>query len=358
MTTIKIGSRVITRDGFEEPFIIAEAGVNHEGDMEKARLMIKQAAEAGADAIKFQTYKAELITSKHSPAYWDRNKEPTSSQYELFKKYDKFWKKEYEELAKIAEEEGIIFLSTPFDYESADFLEPLMPAYKVASADITNLPFLRHIARKGKPILLSTGASTVSEIWKAIETITEEGNDQIVLLHCSLIYPTSLEKANLGMIKDMYNKFPEYIIGYSDHTLSEHVLDVLPVAWLLGAKVIEKHFTFDKTLPGNDHYHAMDKEDLKKLRAKISYLREMIGSLKKGYTDEELCARKFARRSLVARRDIKKDQIITEEDIIIKRPGTGIPPYLIDFVIGSIATRDIFEDEIIGFGDFRRPGQE
>jgi len=358
MKTIKIGSKIVTRDGFDEPFIIAEAGVNHEGDMEKAKLMVKQAAEAGADAIKFQTYKAELITSKHSPVYWDRQKEPTSSQYELFKKYDKFWKKEYEELAQIAESEGIMFLSTPFDFESADFLEPLMPAYKIASADITNLPFLRHIARKGKPILLSTGASTISEIWRAIEVITEEGNDQIVLLHCLLIYPTPIEKANLGMIKGMYNKFSDYVIGYSDHTLAEYVLDVLPTAWLLGAKVIEKHFTFDKTLPGNDHYHAMGKEDLKNLRAKILYLKEIIGSGKKSYSSEEENARKFARRSLVAKRDIKKGQVITEEDLIIKRPGTGIPPYLIDSVIGSIATRDISEDEIINFGDFKSVDKE
>ncbi|ACR79976.1 N-acetylneuraminate synthase family protein [Kosmotoga olearia] len=353
MKEIVIGNFKIIKGSLEKPYIIAEAGVNHEGDIEKAKLMIMQASEAGASAIKFQTYKAEKLASKYSPSYWNTNKEPTRSQYELFKKYDKFWKKEYEELANYAEQCGIDFLSTPFDFESADFLEPLMPAYKVASADITNIPFLRHIARKGKPILLSTGASTVSEIWQAIEAIKEEGNNQIVLLHCVLNYPTPIERANIGMIKDMVNKFQDYIIGYSDHTLPNKMEKVLTAAWLLGAQVIEKHFTFDKTLPGNDHYHAMDKEDLSRFVKLLDEYKEFLGNFEKHYIKEEEISRLNARRSLVAKRFIPAGKIIEETDIEIKRPGTGVSPLLYDKVIGSKATRDIGEDEILQFGDFR-----
>ena len=351
---IKIGRRYLDTDQpFEKPYIIAEAGVNHEGDLEKAKLMINQAAHAGADAIKFQTYKAEKLASKYSPSYWDTSKEPTKSQYELFKKYDKFWKNEYEMLADYAREKNIDFLSTPFDFESADFLEPLVPAYKIASADITNIPFLRYIAKKGKPILLSTGASTISEIWRAVEVIKSEGNNQIVLLHCVLNYPTTYENANLAMIYDMKRKFPDFVIGYSDHTLPEKIEDVLITAWLLGAQVIEKHFTFDKTLPGNDHYHSMDELDLKKLVDKIGFIRKILGRAEKHYLDSEVISRKNARRSIVAARRIPKGKIIDESDITIKRPGIGVPPEFYDVVIGSTATRDIQEDEILKFGDFK-----
>ena len=350
---IKIGKRYIDTDNpFEKPYLIAEAGVNHEGSMEKAKLMIEQAAHSGADAIKFQSYKAEKLASKYSPSYWDTSKEPIRSQYELFKKYDKFWKKEYEELASYAETFNIDFLSTPFDFESADFLEPLMPAYKIASSDITNLPFLRYIARKGKPIILSTGASTVSEIWRAIEVIREEGNDQIVLLHCVLNYPTAIKNANLAMIADMKRKFPDFVIGYSDHTLPDKIEEVLITAWLIGAQVIEKHFTFDKTLQGNDHYHSMDADDLEKLVKKIELIRKILGKREKHYLDSEIVARRNARRSLVAARYIPKGKVIEKDDIAIKRPGTGVPPDLYDVVVGSIASRNIEEDEILRFGDF------
>lgn len=350
---IKIGKRILDSDKpLERPYIIAEAGVNHEGDLEKAKLMISQASRAGADAIKFQTYKAEKLASKYSPAYWDTAQEPTRNQYELFKKYDKFWKKEYEELASYARKCGIDFLSTPFDIEAVDFLEPLVPAYKIASADITNIPLLKYVARKGKPIILSTGASSISEIWKAIEVIREEGNDQIILLHCVLNYPTPYENANLGMIADMRKKFSGYIIGYSDHTLP--MKEVLATAWLLGAQVIEKHFTYDKTLPGNDHYHAMDETDLKEFIEYLGFLRKIIGKTEKHYLESEVIARENARRSIVAARDIPKGKVIEEGDITVKRPGKGIPPELFFTVIGSVATRDIKEDEILEYGDFKK----
>lgn len=350
---IKIGNTILDNENrLEKPYIIAEAGVNHEGDINKARLMIKLAFEGGANAIKFQSYKAHLLATKNSPPYWDTKKEPAKSQYDLFKKYDSFWRDEYIELANYAREVGIDFLSTPFDFESADFLEPLVPAYKIASADITNLPFLRYVARKGKPILLSTGASAISEIWKAIETIENESNNQIVLLHCILNYPTDYKDANLGMIADMRQKFRGYVIGYSDHTLPERIIEVLSTAWLLGAQIIEKHFTLDKSLPGNDHYHSMDFADLKRLTMFLDYEREIIGKTQKNYLNSELPSRMYARRSLVAARVIPKGKKIEKADIVIKRPGTGVSPEFYDEVIGSIALREIQEDEILKFGDF------
>ena len=350
---IKIGNRIVNNKVFSKPYIIAEAGVNHEGDIDKAFLMIEQAKKAGADAIKFQAYKAEKLASKNSPYYWDISKEPTRSQYELFKKYDKFWKKEFEKLVNYARKKGIDFMSTPFDIESADFLEPLVPAYKVASADITNLPFIRYVARKKKPILLSTGASTISEIWRAIDVIKDERNEDIILLHCVLNYPTKYENANLGMISDMKRKFPDYVIGYSDHTLSDKVEDIFITAWLSGAMVIEKHFTFNKSLPGNDHYHSMDKDDLEKVVKKIDFIHLIIGNMEKGYLNSEEISRRNARRSLVALKNIKKGEVIKADSITWKRPGIGVSPYLYEIVVGSIAMRDIKEDDIIKFGDFK-----
>lgn len=352
MREITIGSKTIIKDKFEKPYIIAEVGVNHEGSMEKAKFMIEEAKKGGADAVKFQSYKAEKLASKNSPAYWDLNEESTKSQFELFKKYDKFGEKEFIELAKYAKEVGIDFISTPFDIESVDFLDDLMPAYKIASADITNVPFLRHVASKNKPILLSTGASKISEIWNAIEILKDAGNNKIILLHCVLNYPTKYENANLGMIKDMKEKFKDYIIGYSDHTLPERIEDIFLTSWFLGAQVIEKHFTFDKTLPGNDHYHAMDGNDLKKVTNKINDIIQVYGKDEKKFLETEKISRKNARRSIVAKVDIKQGEILSEDKLITKRPAKGISAFYYDDVVGRKAKRDIKEDEILNFGDF------
>lgn len=349
MTTITLGRRQINRAELERPYLIAEAGVNHEGDMDKARLMIRQAARAGADAIKFQSYKAETLASKFSPAYWDTTEEPTESQYELFKKHDSFWEDEFRSLARYADEQGIDFLSTPFDFEAVDFLEEIVPAYKIASADITNYPLLEYVASKGKPILLSTGASTISEIYEALEAIEQVGSRDVVLLHCVLNYPTSLENANLGMIWHMRRVFPDHIIGYSDHTLADHIREVLPTAWLLGAQVIEKHFTFDKSLPGNDHYHAMDEENLRGLVEWIDLQVQAIGERKKHYLPSEEIARRNARRSLVATRFIAEGETLQRDDIAIKRPGTGVPPSMLEHVIGARVLSDVEDDEVLTY---------
>ncbi|GAB6888910.1 N-acetylneuraminate synthase family protein [Desulfothermus okinawensis JCM 13304] len=327
------------------PYIIAEAGVNHEGSMELAKRLCEEALEGGANAIKFQTYKAETIASKNSPAYWDTTKEPTSSQYELFKKYDKFWKREMEELKKYCDKIGIEFLSTPFDRESATFLNDLVDVFKISSSDITNKPFIEYICKFKKPIILSTGASHLYEIQEAVSWIEKYGNP-LALLHCVLNYPTLDENANLGMIVGLKRAFPDKIIGYSDHTLPKD-MKVLEIAILLGAKIIEKHFTHDKTLPGNDHYHAMDKEDLTKFIKNLERIFTILGEFEVKALKNEEVARKNARRSIVAKRFIPKGKIIEYEDLTFKRPGYGISPKFIESVIGKKALNDINEDEVV-----------
>jgi len=330
------------------PCIIAEAGVNHEGKMELAHRLIEEAAGAGADAIKFQTYKAETIASRHSPAYWDTSKEPTLSQFELFKKYDKFWKKEFEDIKSCCDRNGIEFLSTPFDIESARFLNDMVDVFKISSSDITNRPFIEFICDFGKPIILSTGASYLYEIEEAVMWIQDKGNP-LALLHCVLNYPTENRNAHLGMILHLREKFPDHLIGYSDHTLPGD-MRVLMTATLLGAVVLEKHFTHDKSLPGNDHYHAMDKEDLARFRADLDETFEMLGRFDKHSLPSEEPARKNARRSLVASRDIHRGRCLTAEDVTWKRPAFGISPRDYDRVLGRTARVDIEKDASLDWG--------
>jgi sialic acid synthase SpsE len=333
---------------FHRPCIIAEAGVNHEGKMELARRLIDEAAEAGADAIKFQTYKAETIASKDSPYYWDLGKEPTTSQYQLFKKYDKFWKNEFEALKRHADSAGIDFLSTPFDVESAAFLNDLMPVFKISASDITNKPFIKHLCSYRKPIIMSAGASYFWEAARAVEWIEDEGNP-LAVLHCVLNYPTADTNANLAMIKDLKQRFPRQWIGYSDHTLPAD-MKILELATLVGARILEKHFTFDKSLPGNDHYHAMDKDDLARFKKALDRDFLMLGGDRKTTLESEAPARANARRSLVAKRAIGVGEKLTMDCLTWKRPASGISPADIDTVLGMTATTDIAEDDVIHWG--------
>ncbi len=328
-----------------KPYLIAEAGVNHEGSMDTAKRLVDEAKEGGAHAIKFQTYKAETLASKDSPAYWDTTKEQTESQFELFKKYDKFWKNEFETLKSYCDSTGIEFLSTPFDIESAHFLNNLMDVFKISSSDITNHPFIDLISSFGKPIILSTGASTIEEIGEAV-TVIQKHNNPTCLMHCILNYPTKDEDANLGMITDLKNNFPDAIAGYSDHTLPGDMQNLL-TASLLGAKILEKHFTFDKELPGNDHYHSMDKKDLKAFWKKTDHTFETMGSFVKEPLQTEEISRENARRSLVAKISISKGEAVEEKHLTWKRPASGISPKDIDKVIGSIALADIEKDTIL-----------
>jgi N-acetylneuraminate synthase len=332
------------------PIIIAEAGVNHEGSMDIAKRLIDEACEGGAQAIKFQTYKAEKLASKDSPYYWDIKKESTRSQYELFKKYDKFWKGEYEELKKHCDAAGIEFLSTPFDLESLKFLNDLMDVVKISSSDLNNIPFIREILKYQKPVLLSTGASYLWEIQRTVEVIEKTGI-KCCLLHCILNYPTDIRNANLGMINTLKRHFPDSIPGYSDHTQPENI-NVITTSYILGARIIEKHFTHDKKLPGNDHYHAMDKGDLKKIILEINTIRNILGSNEKHPLESEEVSRKNARRSLVTAKNISKGVEVTYDDVTWKRPGTGIHPENIDALIGKKALIDIPEDTILQWNMF------
>jgi sialic acid synthase SpsE len=334
----------------KKPFIIAEAGVNHEGSMDLAKRLILEAQESGADAIKFQTYKADTIASKDSPSYWDLTKESTTSQHALFQKYDKFWKEEYEALKRVCDEEGIEFMSTPFDVQSVDFLNDLMNVFKISSSDITNKPFIEYMAKHKKPIILSTGASELFEIQQAVSWINPF-EVSLVLLHCVLNYPTPDKEANLGMIKGLQHHFPDNIIGYSDHTLPKDMSTLL-TATLLGARVIEKHFTHDKTLPGNDHYHAMDKTDLIKFNKSLSGQLELLGDFDVKRVASEKLAVENARRSLVATKSLKKGEVITLEHLTWKRPAHGVSPKHINEIVGKRLTQDVSEDQVLKWNYF------
>jgi len=329
------------------PFLIAEIGVNHESSLNSAKTMIDEAKKAGADAVKFQTYKAEKLAVMDSPAYWDRTKENTDSQYRLFKKYDKFGQKEFCLLAEHCAKNDIIFLSTPFDFAAVDFLDELVPFFKISSSDINNIPFVRYIAKREKPIILSTGASTIAEIDEAVRTIRKTGNNQIALLHCILNYPTRYKDANLNMIKHLKTIFPDLVMGYSDHTLPDKNMLVVTAANMLGAQIIEKHFTLDKSKSGNDHYHAMDPGDVRIFRDNLTLIAKIGGDFYKKPLDSENVSRKNARRSLVADTPIAKGQVITARMLTMKRPGTGISPGFFDHLVGRRAARDIAKDEII-----------
>lgn len=337
------------------PFVIAEIGVNfYDTAIQKGILpldaameYIRAAKNAGADAVKFQSYKADTIASKNSPAYWDIEQEPTSTQYELFRKYDKFDEADYEQLSRYCHDTGMHFLCTPFDYASADYLENLCDIYKISSSDLNNLPFIRHIARKKKTIYLSVGASYLSEIDEAVRAMEEEGCFDICLMHCVLSYPCRNEDANLGMIKGLKRAYPYLKIGYSDHTLPDENMTILSTAFLYGAEVIEKHFTLDKSLPGNDHYHAGDPDDFRKAIRNFELIKKISGQEEKTVLPCERIPRREARRSLVFTRNMKKGEMISKQDIIAKRPGTGISPKYMELVIGRRVTSDVKEDMIL-----------
>jgi N-acetylneuraminate synthase len=348
--SILLGNRTITQSS--TPYVIAEIGVNHEGSLDQAKRLIDLAKEGGADAAKFQSYKAGTLASRHSPSYWDTSKEATRSQYELFKKYDSFGAEEYIKLAEHCRQAEIDFLSTPFDDTAIDFLDPLVPFFKIASADLTNLPFLRKVAKKGKTVVLSTGASTLGEIDIAVDTLFQAGCTNLALLHCILNYPTDNANAHLGMIKGLARAYPNHIIGYSDHTLPDEAMTPLLTAHLLGAAILEKHFTHDKTLPGNDHYHAMDVSDLARFVEMSLRVHQLRGERDhKEPIPTEAISRKNARRSIVLTRDLSADHVLTEDDITYKRPGSGISPLHWDDVLGRRTNRALAADHVLQWND-------
>lgn len=328
------------------PYVIAEIGVNHAGDLILAKRLIEEAAEAGADCVKFQTYKAESLAVPSAPAYWDQSLEPSTTQVELFRKYDRFNAEDYVTLAHHASQHGVAFASTPFDLAAVDIVAPLSPFIKIASADITNEPLLVACARHGKPILISTGASYLDEIQVAVQLLRKFlPASQIGILHCVLSYPTASADANLLAIEHLARAFPGHPIGYSDHTLPDPAMLLLTRAVLIGATIVEKHFTHDKSLPGNDHYHAMDADDLRRFRSGLSLIEAADGAAFKTVLPVEEAARLHARRALVAARSLPAGHVLMEGDLAAKRPASGMPPSEWQRVVGRRLVRDLGADE-------------
>jgi len=343
---IKFGKRIIGEK--DSCIIIAEAGVNHNNDINKAKELIRKAAKAGADAIKFQHYSAGKLVTKTAPRFWDWDGEEKKdgTQYDSYSILGKLPNEAFYELFDYCKEHGIEFLSTPFDEENADFLDELgVKAYKIASCDLTNIPFLKYVAKKNKPMFLATGTSNIGEIHEALNAIKSTGNNQIVLLHCTLCYPTKFEDVNLRMMQTMKQIFKEHPIGLSDHSLG---IEVPIAAAALGAKVIEKHYTIDKKLKlSADHWLSVDDTELKQLVDGVKNVLSSLGdNVKQKIACEDLTF-KYARRSLVANKDIPKGTKLTEALITCKRPGTGVAPKFYDVFLGKVTTKDIKEDELL-----------
>ncbi len=344
MSSVTVGGRPIG-EGYP-CFVIAEAGVNHNEDVELGKALIRAAKEHGADAIKFQTYRAERLSTRTAPRYWVESDDPNGTQFDTFAKLDGLDDAGHRELQAYAQKVGILWLSTPFDEDAVDFLDSLgVPAFKVASADMTCHPFLEHVARKGKPVFLSTGTATLGEVDEAVRVVRETGNDQLVLLHCTLSYPCPPEAINLRAMVTMREIFPQYPVGLSDHSLG---ITVPVAAVALGAAAIEKHFTVDKRLPGSpDHHLSVDPLELKAMVEGIRTVEAALGSPRKEPVPAEMAAHRLARRSLVAARQIPKGTVITREMLTWKRPGTGIPPKFLPMVIGRTARVDIAPDQVL-----------
>lgn len=325
--------------------IIAEAGVNHNGSMELAYKMILAAKEAGADIIKFQTFKAENVMSKFAEKA-EYQKESTGNketQLEMVKKLELSFE-EFIALKKYCDKVGVCFMSTPFDHDSIDFLASLeMDTWKIPSGEITNLPYLIKIAKLQKKVILSTGMSTMEEVREAVQILTKYGTKDITLLHCTTEYPTPFLDVNLLAMKTLEREF-KLKVGYSDHTKGVEV----PVAAVaLGATVIEKHFTLDKNMEGPDHQASLEPHELKKMVASIRNVELALGDGIKKPAESEIKNIVIARKSLIAKRDILEGEVFTDENITVKRPGSGISPMKWFDVIGMTAKKDFKEDELL-----------
>ena len=342
-------------NNLKKSYIIAEIGVNHEGCMRTAVEQIAMAQRAGASAVKFQAYKAHKLATRNSPSYWDRSKEPTETQYALFKKYDSFGSSDYKILAEHCETVGVDFCATPFDIECLPWLIPLMPFVKIASADLTNDILLEAVAEYKKPVILSLGASKTSEIDRAID-ILSNGITEIVLLHCVLNYPTLPSNAflqRINFLKEQYGQ--KFVIGYSDHVAPTSAGDdQIILSRGMGVTVFEKHFTHDKSLQGNDHYHAMDENDLRKLRSRLDQADIMINIDYKesDFLSAQSLAIKNARRSLYYGRDINAGCLVKKEDLIPKRPGTGLSVSNYKSLLGQRVLIDVKADDEVRLDHF------
>ncbi|UTH00866.1 N-acetylneuraminate synthase [Macrococcoides canis] len=326
-------------------YIIAEAGVNHNGDMNLAKKLIEEAANSGANAVKFQSFIADKLVTKTAERakYQDRNTNNNDSQYNMLKKLELDYSK-HKELQLYAKSLGIDFLSSAFDLESIDLLEELeMPMYKIPSGEINNVPYLEKIAKTGKPIILSTGMCYLADIEFAIHLIKSQNNNNITILHCSTEYPTPMEDVNLKAMNTIESAF-NYPIGYSDHT--EGI--IIPIAAVArGAKIIEKHFTLDKNMEGPDHKASLEPEELKNMVDQIRALEVALGDGIKKPSSAELENMKVVRKSIVASQNINKGERFSEENLTLKRPGTGINPKQWYDLIGKESNFNYQKDEFI-----------
>lgn len=340
----QIGDKKI---GHGEPaYIIAEIGVNHNGDMQLAKQSIKKAAEIGADAVKFQTFNSKKLVSKYAvkAKYQTQNTSSEESQLDMLKKLELSYE-DHIELKDYCEQLGIEFLSTPFDPDSAKFLNEIgVHAFKIGSGDLTNLPLLQEISTYNRPVLLSTGMGNLTEVEEAIEALK---GTETAILHCTSNYPTPCEDVNLRVMNTMEQAFGK-IVGYSDHTLG---YEVTVAAVTLGAKVIEKHFTLDRDLPGPDHKASMNPEEFAELVQAIRNVEKSLGDGIKRCMPSEEDTKSVARKSLVVQEDLKPGDVLTEENLTVKRPGTGIPPKYFSLLIGKTVKTEIKEDNVLTWND-------
>ena len=329
----------------EKVYIIAEAGDNHNGDFNTALKLVDVAKRAGADCVKFQTFVTEEIISKYAEMaeYQKKNTGKEESQFEMVKRLELLFD-EFRKIKEYCDRVGIQFLSTPFDLKSVDFLNELgVPFFKIPSGEITNYPYLIKIAHTGKPVVMSTGMCEPDEILAAINVLEKNGSGEITLLHCNTEYPTPLKDVNLYAMRTMKKMFGKKV-GYSDHTKG---IEVPVAAVALGACVIEKHFTLDKNMPGPDHKASLEPDELGRMVKNIRNIEIALGDGVKRVSESERKNIAIARKSIVARRNIQEGEILTEENLAVKRPGTGINPMQWMEVLGTRAVRDFKEDELI-----------
>ena len=328
-------------------FIIAEAGVNHNGSIKIAKDLINVAVESGADAVKFQTFKAEKLVSKTAEKadYQKKTTEASESQFDMLKKLE-LDVEAHQELLVYCQEKNIMFLSTPFDHDSINMLNDLgLETFKIPSGEITNLPYLRHVGSLNKKVVLSTGMSNLKEISDALTILTNAGtlNENITVLHANTMYPTPMEDVNLNAMQTIHKEFG-VAVGYSDHTLGIEV-DIAAVA--MGASIIEKHFTLDKTMDGPDHKASLSPGELKAMVTAIRNIEKALGDGVKRPSKSEQPNIVVVRKSIVATKFIKKGDMFTEDNLAAKRPGTGISPMKWDSIIDTIATKDYQVDELV-----------
>lgn len=328
-------------------YVIAEAGINHNGDMELARAMIEVAAESGVNAIKFQTFRVHDLLTRDAPKadYQKRLTGGDVSQFDMLKRCE-LSQSQHEKLITYCNDFNIAFISTPFEEKSADLLHKLeVPLFKIPSGEITNLPFLKNVAQKKRPMIISTGMSTMDEVDQALRTVRQNGCEHIALLHCTSNYPTEMRDVNLKAMQTMHQAF-RVPVGYSDHTLG---YEIAAASVALGARIIEKHFTIDKTLPGPDHQASLEPSEMVEFVRVIRHIETALGNGRKAPVESELSTRTMARKSLVFSRPVIANSIIVDKMLEAKRPGTGISPALLEHVIGRRLVCDVEEGTLVSW---------